>query len=171
VGGCFTTKDPIFHRGGLNLYVYVGNNPINGKDPDGRAAFYYHFADGFRYAWNSGRGFFGSIAMGGATMMPDFNSLKNNPLYHATNNGEQTPQEAMSATLKWAEGQYNSGSDEGIANALHAIRDVLSHEGAYFPDDPNVMDWASHIFNYDLVAGGEFGDIMQTLRGFNKCRK
>jgi uncharacterized protein RhaS with RHS repeats len=35
VGGCFTTKDPIFHRGGLNLYQYCGNDPVNKIDRTG----------------------------------------------------------------------------------------------------------------------------------------
>ncbi|RYE35963.1 MAG: RHS repeat-associated core domain-containing protein, partial [Sphingobacteriales bacterium] len=33
--GRWLNKDPIRHEGGMNLYVYVGNSPINGIDPDG----------------------------------------------------------------------------------------------------------------------------------------
>ena len=36
--GRFTTKDPIGFRGGVNLYGYVGGNPVNFKDPAGLQA-------------------------------------------------------------------------------------------------------------------------------------
>ncbi len=36
-GGFFTTKDPIRFAGGdSNLFAYVGNDPVNGTDPNGR---------------------------------------------------------------------------------------------------------------------------------------
>ena len=35
--GRWTSKDPIRFRGGMNLYRYIGNDPINGNDPSGRA--------------------------------------------------------------------------------------------------------------------------------------
>ena len=33
--GRFINRDPIGYRGGLNLYGYTGNNPVNAKDPTG----------------------------------------------------------------------------------------------------------------------------------------
>ena len=33
--GRFLTRDPIGYAGGINLYGYTQNNPINGMDPDG----------------------------------------------------------------------------------------------------------------------------------------
>jgi RHS repeat-associated protein len=37
--GRFVTEDPIRFRGGINLYAYVGGNPLNGIDPFGLLTF------------------------------------------------------------------------------------------------------------------------------------
>ena len=37
VAGRFVTRDPIGYKGGINLYGFVGNNPVNGSDPQGYA--------------------------------------------------------------------------------------------------------------------------------------
>jgi RHS repeat-associated protein len=41
--GRFISEDPIGLEGGINLYAYVGNNPVNNRDPSG---LYQQAADG-----------------------------------------------------------------------------------------------------------------------------
>jgi RHS repeat-associated protein len=38
--GRWMSRDPIFEAGGVNLYAYVGNNPVNGIDPSGLVKLY-----------------------------------------------------------------------------------------------------------------------------------
>jgi uncharacterized protein RhaS with RHS repeats len=40
--GKWLNRDPLGIAGGLNLYAYVGNNPISGVDPLGLVVFYVH---------------------------------------------------------------------------------------------------------------------------------
>jgi RHS repeat-associated protein len=37
--GRFISRDPIGEKGGVNLYVYVGNNSVNASDPYGKIAY------------------------------------------------------------------------------------------------------------------------------------
>jgi len=39
--GRFLTRDPIGYAGGINLYGFVGNNPVTGADPEGTDAYAY----------------------------------------------------------------------------------------------------------------------------------
>ena len=34
-GGRFLTRDPLGYDGGINLYSYCGNDPVNESDPEG----------------------------------------------------------------------------------------------------------------------------------------
>jgi RHS repeat-associated protein len=68
--GRWTAKDPIdFSGGDSNLYAYVGNDPINYVDPEGKVAWFVVVPV---YYWVTG----GVVAIGGAVVL--HNILKNN---------------------------------------------------------------------------------------------
>ncbi|MDZ4217648.1 MAG: RHS repeat-associated core domain-containing protein, partial [Methylobacter sp.] len=59
--GRFISEDPIGHNGGLNLYAYVGGNPVMGVDPSGLLTL-----DEANQHWRNG---------GGAPLKVDINTL------------------------------------------------------------------------------------------------
>jgi uncharacterized protein RhaS with RHS repeats len=173
--GRFISEDPIgFDGGDVNLYTYVGGNPVMGVDPWGKAAFWYHFFDGFRVGYSMGKGFWGGLKMGyqlgKAAMSPDFNENRTNPQYHATTNDIfESSQSASNRSVSLANEQWQSGNMQGMGNAIHIWRDVASHGGSYFPD-PNatVWDYTKHTIQYDLLPGGAFSSVItQRINGQN----
>jgi len=160
--GRFISKDPIGFAGrDINFYSYVANKPVNLIDPDGKAAFWYHFFDGFRAGKAMGMGVGSSFKFGLATMMPDFNYLKSTPEAHATRSDPRgLPQEAIKNSLAFAASQWNSCTREGQATAIHVWRDVASHSGYYFPDPAGIGDYIIHIVRYDLLPGGSFQNVI-----------
>jgi RHS repeat-associated protein len=48
--GRFLNPDPIFIKGGLNLYAYTGNDPLNGTDPSGQYTFQFGLSGSFSLA-------------------------------------------------------------------------------------------------------------------------
>jgi hypothetical protein len=61
--GRFLNRDPIGYNGGINLYSYVGNSPLNGSDPSGLKNCLQAIADGdtdmrydrcYQSDWNAG---------------------------------------------------------------------------------------------------------------------
>ena len=45
--GRWLNRDPISYDGGMNLYAYCGNDPVNGVDPEGTSGW-----DDFQYLWH-----------------------------------------------------------------------------------------------------------------------
>jgi RHS repeat-associated protein len=160
--GRFISEDPIgFSGGDENLYTYVGGNPVMGVDPWGKAAFWYHFFDGFRAGRAIGMGVGSSLKLGWATMMPDFNYLRSTPEAHTTrSNPRGSAQEAINNSLAYAASQWNLGTTEGQATAIHVWRDMASHSGAYFPDPASLSDYIAHTVQYDLLPGGSFQNVI-----------
>ncbi len=160
--GKWSTRDPLGERADMNVYRMVGNNPVNAIDPNGKAAFRYHFFDGFRVGMIMGMWIGDSLKLGWATMMPDFDENKKVPRCHATTNSMRvSTQDAINNSLIMANDQWRSGTTQGMGNAIHIWRDVVSHGGSYFPD-PNAttLDYAQHIYKHDLLPGGSFHSVI-----------
>ena len=160
--GRFISGDPIgFDGGDVNLMTYVGNNPVNGIDPEGRAAFWYHFFDGYRAGRAMNMGVWSSAKLGLATMAPDFNELKGSSWAHVTRlDPEASPEGARQSSQNQAAILWSSNTMGGMAIAIHIWRDAVSHNGCLFPDKPNIIDWISHTVRYDLLPGGSFEDVI-----------
>ncbi|HEY3265618.1 MAG TPA: RHS repeat-associated core domain-containing protein [Armatimonadota bacterium] len=54
--GRFVTRDPIGYRGGINLYAYVGGDPVNHVDPSGLDAYVFIWPGGLGEGSHSGIG-------------------------------------------------------------------------------------------------------------------
>ena len=55
----FISEDPVGLRGGLNLFRYVHNDPVNFKDPSGHGESPWHFFETYDAARTSGMSIFG----------------------------------------------------------------------------------------------------------------
>ncbi len=72
--GRFISEDPIgFEGGDVNLYAYVGNNPLNLVDPIGEKVFPYHFGVTFVAGIKSGLGAVNSLKLAWDVMREDRN--------------------------------------------------------------------------------------------------
>jgi RHS repeat-associated protein len=157
--GRFISEDPIgFEGGDTNLMAYVGNNPVMGVDPEGKAGFHQHFWDGFVYGVSRSGLTYGGVASfirgvvyGVNAMAPDLGSHKNNPVYHATRtNQEGSAQAAINRSSSFASQQGQSGTVSGIGTAIHVMRDVTTHAGTYFPEQVSAAQLWTHVKQYDL---------------------
>ncbi|HEY3413121.1 MAG TPA: RHS repeat-associated core domain-containing protein [Armatimonadota bacterium] len=69
--GRWLTRDPIGYSGGINLYGYVGGDPVNGSDPSGYSA--------------KGGGRVGSLGLGGVAGLPGIGGLLGVDILYDTN--------------------------------------------------------------------------------------
>jgi len=129
--GRFLTKDPIGFAGGdVNLYRYVGNNPVNFRDPSGTAVADVHFFLTLAAALSENRSLKESLEMAWDAALRDWGSQKE---YSTDTNihgmigidpatgKPQTPEAAIKAALKIIEKEAACGRH---GNAMHTIQDL-----------------------------------------------
>jgi RHS repeat-associated protein len=141
-------KAPAFFAGGLNLYQYVANDPINAIDPSGRQAFFWHFGITYGAARNSGLGVWDSMKHGWAVTREDRNATDRSASaanVHAmageTASGQyQSREEALAA----ADLNMATGS---LPSAIHTGQDYPGHNGESMENWGWNWSTAGHILN------------------------
>lgn len=150
--GRFISEDPIgFEGGDVNLYAYVGNNPVSWIDPSGKAPFWDHFRDGYNLSANAGGSFWNSLVRGWNEMAVDFGKYADYEAVHVTTYSRTTSADAVIAA---AQEMIATGMLNGVkvpqAVIDHASLDLRTpaHNGSYYgglKKDP--IGSAMHLIN------------------------
>ncbi|MGB4923379.1 MAG: RHS repeat-associated core domain-containing protein, partial [Candidatus Nitrotoga sp.] len=148
--GRFLETDPIGYGDGVNWYAYVGNNPVNLVDPDGKLAFFWHAGITYAAARDSGRGFVDSLALAWNTMMVDKGTQSTAAI--------DANIHAMLGTIKDANGKdiYQTGgqglqaingiiANAPLPTAIHTTQDAAT-------PDHYLKPWEGAGFNWDTIT-------------------
>ncbi len=172
--GRFNQEDPLnFYSGDLNLYAYVGNNPVRTTDPSGLLAFPWHFGITFVGALNSGYGIAESFRLGWNVAAVDFTSGSQGTSAEVTaqyamagilpDGSRQTSAEAIAATNAYIQASITSGN---LAGALHAAQDLATpgHDGQ--PWRGFGLNWATvkHLFGDTFPSFSTIKQAYQNTR-------
>ena len=150
----FLSEDPLgFDGGDVNLYAFVGNNPINNRDPMGTSIPPIHMWETYNAARAAGYPRVAAVALGVGV------ALRDRSKFQGTTAGD-TNAHAMEGTLglggrKQTKCEAFMGTENYIRNAdifgaLHAIEDSPVHgyrfwDGGYF--GPAHIPGPVHIFH------------------------
>ena len=162
----------------LNLYGYVGNNPVGRVDPDGHFEAPWHIAITFAAGLVTGHGVIGSAKLAIQTAMVDFRRGSQGADSAHTNmhamegrkpNGDrQTKAEARAGTNEVVSSAMKSGD---TALALHAVQDlaVPLHDGhAWTGIDSSFPAHAlGDIFPKASTVSNAFFNSVEVLKGHN----
>ncbi|MFZ5761513.1 MAG: RHS repeat-associated core domain-containing protein, partial [Thermodesulfobacteriota bacterium] len=142
----FISEDPIgFNGGDLNLYAYVGNNPMMMVDPSGNLAAPWHFVITYAASRDAGNGILASLKNGWDAMAVDFaaGSQEIKPdsvVQHAMGMPGQSTTEAIANTQAYIQNSANP-----LANRNHAAQDLVTpaHGG---------QEWVGFGWNWKTVS-------------------
>jgi RHS repeat-associated protein len=146
--GRYPEADRIGQRGGINLYSYVGNNPVIYSDSRGLLAAPWHFGLSLLAGLESGMGIGGSLNFAWNSMAVDFAPGSQGFDAAATaqhgmagvlpSGRPQSPQEAINAAKDFIQSNRNCGN---LAKAAHAAQDLATPVHAGQPWTGFGLNW------------------------------
>ncbi len=170
----FISQDPVGFAGGINLYGYVGNDPIDNADPSGNFIPYWHKYITRQAAINAGYSPEAAEALAQAVADVDFRPGTQEAAASAANthamsgrksNGRQ---QSCSEAFQGSQDQLAQDIMSGdMAKGLHTVQDASSpsHRGfqpwdggitLYSPDDPTGTPLAEHVPSVRHILGDMF---------------
>lgn len=150
----FISEDPVGPSGGLNLFRYVHNDPLNFKDPSGHGESPWHFFATYDAARASGMSIIDEMNLATQAVEVDFlPGSQGNDAEHTNrhamagrkpNGRQQTCDQARQGTIDFIRDARSVGDTAG---ALHAIQDSWFTSHGFQPWNGVDSSYPRHLIN------------------------